>query len=203
MKFPTTLQGCLLLSCLLPLGATHAIGQGDWLLRFGGAQVSPNDASRGVVADDAIDVDANAQPFVNLTYMLRDNIGLEVLGALPFKHDITLNGSKIAETKQLPPTISVQYHFLPKDSIRPYVGAGLNYTTFFSEKATATITSISLDDSTGLAVQAGVDGDINKNWFWNADLRYINIETTAATNLGNIEVDINPWVFSLGVGTRF
>lgn len=203
MKCSTAVKSCLLVSCLLPMGAAHAVSQGDWLLRFGGAQVSPNDGSTGVVANDAIGVESDAQPFVNLTYMLRDNIGLEVLGALPFSHDITLNGSKIAETKQLPPTVSVQYHFSPKDSVRPYVGAGLNYTTFFSEKATATITSISLDDSLGLAVQAGVDGDINKDWFWNADLRYISIETTAKTNIGNIEVEINPWVFSFGVGTSF
>lgn len=203
MKISTVLQKYLLLLCLLPVGSAYAVSQGDWLLRFGGAQVSPNDSSHGVVADNAIGVDGNAQPFINLTYMLKDNIGLEVLASLPFKHDITLNGSKIAETKQLPPTISVQYHFTPKNSIRPYVGLGLNYTIFFSEKATSTITSISLDDSTGLAAQVGVDGDINKSWFWNADLRYIKISTTAKTNIGNIDVDINPWVFSFGVGTRF
>ena len=203
MKISTVLQKYLLLLCLLPVGSAYAVSQGDWLLRFGGAQVSPNDSSHGVVADNAIGVDGNAQPFINLPYMLKDNIGLEVLASLPFKHDITLNGSKIAETKQLPPTISVQYHFTPKNSIRPYVGLGLNYTIFFSEKATSTITSISLDDSTGLAAQVGVDGDINKSWFWNADLRYIKISTTAKTNIGNIDVDINPWVFSFGVGTRF
>lgn len=203
MKTITIRKVLLLLACLLPMAGAHAVSQGDWLLRFGGAQVSPNDGSTGVVANDAIGVDGNAQPFINLTYMLRDNIGLEVLGALPFSHDITLNGSKIAETKQLPPTVSLQYHFIPKGDIRPYVGIGINYTTFFSEKATATITSISLDDSTGLAAQVGVDGDINKEWFWNADLRYINIETTAKTNIGNIDVEINPWVISIGAGIRF
>ena len=181
MKFSSTIK-YLVVICLLPLGSVHAVSQGDWLLRFGGAQVSPNDGSRGVVADDAIGVESDAKPFINLTYMIRDNIGIDVLGAVPFEHDLTLTGSKIAETKQLPPTVSVQYHFSPKDAIRPYVGVGVNYTTFFSEKATATISSISLDDSVGLAAQVGVDGDINKDWFWNADVRYINTETTAKTN---------------------
>ena len=74
---------------------------------------------------------------------------------------------------------------------------------FFSEKATNTITSLKLDDSFGLAVQAGVDVDINKDWFFNADVRYINIETTATTDLGTSEVKINPTVISLGMGTRF
>lgn len=203
MKYRSHLLKFLLPFCLIPFHQALAVSQGDWLLRFGGAQVSPNDSSHGVVADNAVGVDGNAQPFINLTYMLRDNIGLEVLGALPFKHDITLNGNKIAETKQLPPTISLQYHFSPKKTLRPYIGIGVNYTKFFSEKATATITSIDLKDSTGLAAEVGIDGDINKTWFWNADLRYINITTTATTNLGDISVDINPWVFSLGVGTHF
>lgn len=183
--------------------SVSAVEKGDWLVRFGLANVSPNDGSTGVVANDAVGVDGNTQVFANVTYMFKENLGFEVLAATPFSHDITLSGSKIGETKQLPPTFSVQYHFSPKNSIRPYVGAGINYTTFFSEKATATITSLKLDDSIGLAVQAGVDIDMSKNWFFNADIRYINIETTATTNLGNIDVDINPWVVSLGVGTRF
>jgi len=181
-----------------------AVEQGDWLLRFGLANVSPNDGSSGVVATDTVGVDGDTQIFANATYMFKENIGFEVLAATPFSHDITLTGSgKIGETDHLPPTFSVQYHFNPKASTRPYIGAGINYTTFFNEKATAVITSLSLDDSIGLAVQAGVDIDINQDWFFNADVRYINIETTATTDLGNIEVDINPWVISLGVGTSF
>lgn len=195
----TAISGMLVLTSI----SAMAVEKGDWLVRFGVVNVAPNDGSTGVVADDAVGVDGNTQIFANVTYMYKDNIGLELLAATPFSHDITLSGSKIGETKQLPPTLSVQYHFKPKASTRPYIGAGINYTTFFSEKATATITSLSLDDSIGLAVQAGVDVDINKDWFFNADVRYINIETTATTNLGNIEVDINPWVISLGVGTRF
>ena len=195
----TLIAGLLVLTS----ASVAAVEKGDWLVRFGVANVSPNDGSTGVVANDAIGVDGNTQIFANVTYMFNDNVGFEVLAATPFSHDITLSGSKIAETDQLPPTFSVQYHFKPKASIRPYVGAGINYTTFFNEKATATITSISLDDSIGLAVQAGVDVDITKDWFFNADVRYINIETTATTNIGNIEVDINPLVFSLGIGTRF
>lgn len=190
-------------SLVLTSGAVTAVEKGDWLVRFGAINVSPNDGSTGVVANDAVGVDGDSQIFANVTYMYTENIGLELLAATPFSHDITLSGSKIGETKQLPPTFSVQYHFTPKASTRPYIGAGINYTTFFSEKATSTITSLELDDSVGLAVQAGVDIDINKDWFFNVDVRYINIETTATTNLGNIEVEINPFVFSLGVGTSF
>lgn len=195
----------------LTTGSVSAVEKGDWLVRFGAANVSPNDSSTGlsgVGPTATVGVESDTQMFANLSYMIKSNIALELLAATPFSHDIKGTGAlaglgKVGETKQLPPTLSIQYHFSPKDSVRPYIGAGINYTIFFSEKATNTITSLKLDDSWGLAVQAGVDVDISKNWFFNADIRYINIETTATTDLGTAEVKINPTVISLGVGTRF
>jgi outer membrane protein len=191
----------LLLSSLGLTAQVHAVSQGDWLLRFGGATVNPNDSSDlpGLGVDDGQAI------YINATYMIRDNIGLELLAATPFTHDITLNGAKIGETQHLPPTFSVQYHFSPKASFRPYVGAGINYTTFFSEEIDPGVgTSLSLDDSWGLAVQAGFDVDISKDWFFNADIRYIDIETTATiSGSTNVDVTIDPTVISLGVGTRF
>jgi len=198
-------------SLVLTSASVVAVEKGDWLVRFGAANVSPNDKSGGFSGNSAIGVavDGNTQAFVNFSYMIKENVALELLAATPFTHDLIATGAvtgKVGETKQLPPTFSVQYHFKPKASVRPYVGAGINYTTFFSEKTTGALagTSLSLDDSWGLAVQAGVDVDINKNWFFNADVRYINIETTATSSaLGTVDVEINPTVISLGVGTRF
>ena len=187
----------------LAVSGAHA-AQGDWLLRFGAANVDPSAGSTGVVPDDAIDVDDGTAAFINGTYMIRDNIGIELLAATPFSHDIILEGvGKIAETDHLPPTLSLQYHFSPASNVRPYVGAGLNWTTFFDEEAIAVINDISLDDSFGWAVQAGVDVEINEKWFLNADIRKIDIETTAETDIGNIEVEIDPVVISLGIGLRF
>ena len=200
-------------SLVLTSASVTAVEKGDWLVRFGAVNVSPNDSSSGlslVGPTATVGVDGNTQVFANLSYMIKENVALELLAATPFSHDIVGTGAlsgagKVGETKQLPPTLSVQYHFKPKASVRPYVGAGINYTIFFSEKTTGALagTTLSLDDSWGLAVQAGVDVDITKDWFFNADIRYINIETTATTALGTSEVEINPTVISLGVGTRF
>lgn len=198
-------------SLVLTSASVTAVEKGDWLVRFGAVNVSPNDSSTGlslIGPTATVGVDGNSQVFANLSYMIKENVALELLAATPFSHDIVGTGAlsglgKVGETKQLPPTFSIQYHFKPKASVRPYVGAGINYTIFFSEKATNTITSLKLDDSLGLAVQVGVDVDITKDWFFNADIRYINIETTATTDLGTSEVKINPTVISLGVGTRF
>ncbi len=186
-------------------GHTIAAEPGDWKFRIGATSVSPNDGSSGVVPDDAIGVDDSTSLSLSFTRMFTKNIGMEILLALPFEHDITLEGTgKIATTKHLPPTVSFEYQFSPDSSVRPYAGAGLNYTVFMDETATNAITSIDLDNSAGLALNVGVDIDISNDWYFNASVRYIQIETTATTNLdGDIEVDINPYVYTLGVGTTF
>ncbi len=112
----------------------------------------------------------------------------------------------IGDTKQLPPTISVQYHFLPDSNFRPYVGLGLNYTFFFDESTEGALSGsdLKLDDSWGLAAQVGMDFDVAPNWFLNVDVRYIDIESKAkldGVSIGTVEID--PWVVGFNVGTRF
>ena len=206
--FVVSMISVVLVMSMFIISKAHAVEKGDWLVRFGAVNVSPNDSSGTLSGAPTVGVavDSDTQAFFNISYMLDSNIALELLAATPFSHTISATGAlsgDIATVKQLPPTLSLQYHFSPKKTIRPYVGAGINYTTFFDEQATAVINSISLDDSWGLAVQVGTDIEINNDWFANLDLRYINIETTATTNLGTVDVTIDPWVFSVGVGFKF
>ncbi|MCP4492822.1 MAG: outer membrane beta-barrel protein [Gammaproteobacteria bacterium] len=183
---------------------TIAAEPGDWLLRLGVTSVDPNEGSSGVVADDAVGADSGTSLSFSFTRMFNKNMGMEILLALPFEHDITLDGvGTIATTEQLPPTVSFEYQFSPDNSVRPYAGVGLNYTVFMNEEVEGVITSLDLDASTGLAINAGVDIDINSDWYFNASVRYIQISTTATTNLGDIDVDIDPYVLTLGVGTTF
>lgn len=112
----------------------------------------------------------------------------------------------VAETKHLPPTLSLQYYFKPVPNVRPYVGAGVNYTYFWDEKTAGPLAGadIDIDDSWGLAAQVGVDVDLDADWFVNADVRYIDIDTEATIEgLGTVDVDISPWVYTLAVGYRF
>jgi len=107
-----------------------AVKKGDWLFRFGVAHVSPNDKSTGLTGAPTVGVgaDSDTQLFVNVTYMYSDNIGIELLAVTPFKHNVTGTGAvttKVGETKQLPPTLSLQYHFTPSAKVKPYVGVGL------------------------------------------------------------------------------
>jgi outer membrane protein len=139
--------------------------------------------------------------------MMTDHLGVELLAAWPFKHDIDLlDGTKVATTKHLPPTLTLQYHFLPDSKFQPYVGVGLNYTNFFDEKTTGPLagSNLNLGDSWGIAGQIGFDIPLNDQWFLNADIRYIDIDTKAKLDGASIgTVSIDPWVYGINVGVKF
>ena len=179
-----------------------AFEPGDWLIRAGVTNVDPKSNNHEIVS-----VDSAASLSLNFTYMMTDVWAVEVLAAYPFEHDIYLvGGPKVGSTKHLPPTVSLQYHFMPTSKFQPYVGVGINYTNFFSEKTTGPLTgsNLSLGDSWGLAGQIGFDVMIGENWFLNVDGRYMNIETRAkldGESLGKVKID--PMVYGAHVGFRF
>jgi outer membrane protein len=175
----------------------------DWLVRVGVHSVNPKSDNHPVV-----NVDSGQMLTFNVTYKYTDNWGVELLAALPFSHDINLNanGTQVGKTKHLPPTLSLQYHFAPQATIRPYVGVGLNYTLFFEEKTQGALagTKLELDPSFGLAGQVGMDVALNDKWFVNADVRYIDIDSDAKLNGASLNtVNIDPYVIGVSIGRRF
>jgi len=180
----------------------HAKEQGDWLVRFGGSYISPKSNNHELVS-----VDGKMGVTFNFSYFMTSNLAIEVLAALPYEHDIELQGgTKVASTKHLPPTVSLQYHFMPDAGIQPYVGLGVNYTTFFSEKTVGPLagSDLNLDDSWGWAGQVGLDIPLNEKWLLNIDVRYIDIETKAKLDGASIgTVAIDPWVYGANVGFKF
>ena len=204
--------------CALPQMAMAEAG--DWLIRARAILVAPNEDSGGVLPTfptGGVSVDNAFTPELDFTYMWTDNIGTELILATS-EHDISGAGAleglgEIADTWVLPPTLTVQYHFNPEATVRPYVGAGVNLTLFYGEDAKDPLndaigqTSVSLDESFGWAAQAGVDIDITDTVFLNLDIKYIDIDTTATLNTGGaintVDVDLDPIVFGIGVGMKF
>ena len=170
----------------------------------------------------------------DITYMITPHWGVEAIAGIA-NHDVNIDGTpnagstlaavgatdglKLFDTWVLPPTVTLQYHFLPDSKIRPYVGVGVNYTAFLADNATSQLEAavggpvkVSTENSWGYAFQAGVDYDINDKWFLNADVKYIDISTAAklgvngGVNAGavlNVDVDVDPWVMGVGIGYRF
>lgn len=188
-------------------GVAQAYEAGDWVGRVGVWGVFAKSENLELAADTFVEVDSGYSLGLNLTYMITPNIGVELIAATPFKHDIELTGAgKVASTYHLPPTVFVQYHFLPQNTVRPYAGVGLNYTVFWNEKTTGALsgTKLNLDPSWGLAGELGVDIDIAPNWFLNAVVAYMDIDTKAkldGAGLGTVKID--PFVVGINVGTRF
>ena len=222
-------KGLIALACGTLALPALAIEEGDILLRVGVVSVQPDDSSSvlttaatGPLAGTAAHVGNEIQPGLNLVYMLTDSVGVEVLAATPFEHDLSVSGlgtygfktTDLGSTKQLPPTVSALYYFGPTGAVlRPYLGLGVNYTIFFQESLSRQARSelaghgLRLQDSFGLSVRAGFDWELNDRWLANASLWKIDIDTkaTLGSALGKIRanVDVDPYVYMLSLGYKF
>ncbi len=212
--------------CLLISAPVYAHEQGTWLVRAGLANVNPDASSSplrldgAAIAGSEADVDDNTQIGLTGAYMLTDNLAVEVLASTPFKHDVSaftgalgLGTVNAGETKHLPPTVSLLFYPLDNSSgFQPYIGAGFNYTFFFSEDVNAQLEgvlgrgSLELDPSFGWAAQVGFDYDLSETMFLNASVRWIDIETDAEfrfpANRVTTDVEIDPLVYQVSLGWR-
>lgn len=196
---------------------------GDLILRAGVASVQPNEHSDPLALNGTplpgtkAGVDNNEQLGLTLTYMFTPQWGVGVLAATPFEHDIKAKGVGVdaGSVKHLPPTVTLQYFPLGATSRwQPYVGLGVNYTLFFDEKVDGQLEGagfgkgdLHVDNSWGWAGQAGLDYQIDDHWQLNAAVWYLDIDTDAtfkfAASRITADVNIDPWVYMLGVGYRF
>ncbi len=223
----TTLAAALLTTLGLSTLAAPAMAYeaGDWLVRGRIINVNPNDDSGTLYVGGAdsgqkgVSLNSDTVPELDITYMMSKNWGVELILGYS-QHTVKSEGywaaqglGDVIDTKVLPPTLTLQYHFMPDSKIRPYVGAGINYTYFFDEEVKGPVldvpgAKVKLDSSWGLAAQAGVDVALNEDWFVNFDVKYIDIDTTAhfkGTPVGTakIDADIDPFVWGIGIGRRF
>ncbi len=203
------------LAASLALAAMPAFAQsaGHWTLGVGVHNVDPKGDNGTLTAtplgDLDIDVGSNARPTITGEYFLKDNLGIEILAALPFQHDIDVVGvGKVGSTKHLPPTVSLQYHF-GKGKVRPFVGLGLNYTAFFSTKTEGAIdgTDLDLSNSWGLAGHIGVDFQVSEKGAIRIDYRKIDIDTDVKLNGADLgtrnTVNIDPSVYGIAYVMSF
>ena len=189
-----------------PVAMAHQAG--DILVRGGLAFVSPQTSSDNVLGTGELEIDSNMQLGLTLSYLITDNWGVELLAATPFSHSVSTAGlGEVAKVKHLPPTLMAQYYFGDANSkVRPYIGAGINYTTFFDEQGRGPLSNadVSLDNSWGMAGQVGLDMAINDRWFVNGSAWIMDIDTDVHVNGGDgIKTKIDPMVFMVGVGYRF
>lgn len=177
-------------------GSLAAQSQGEWTLGFGVGYVDPA-SNNGTLAGAAATIEESARPTFTAEYFFRDNWGIELLAATPFKHDVSIGGAYAATVKHLPPTLSVNYHVPTRSAFMPFFGLGVNYTTFFDE--TSPLGVVRVEDSFGLAAHAGVDYAVSDRGSLRLDLRWIDINSDVTLNgayIGQAEVDPLVWGIS-------
>ncbi|MDN3544221.1 MAG: OmpW/AlkL family protein [Roseateles asaccharophilus] len=185
--------------------AAQAQAEGPWMVRARAVHLdSANKDSTGL----GLSVNNKTLPEVDISYFFTPNIAAELILTYPQKHTLYSNGAKIGSLKHLPPTLSLQYHFAPNATFRPYVGAGLNYTRFSSvnfEPAVQTALAPSIKkNSYGLSFQVGADIELSKNLFLNVDIKKAQIDTdvySKGNKAGTFKVD--PLLVGVGLGMRF
>ncbi|MGZ0786654.1 outer membrane protein OmpW [Pseudomonas sp. TKO26] len=220
------------LAIAAPIANAHEAG--DILVRAGAITVNPKADSGSVKVDRGPAAGTNlggkatmgsdTQLGLNFAYMLTNNIGIELLAATPFEHDVKLKNTalapangKLGTLKHLPPTLSVVYYPLDSKSVfQPYVGAGINYTWIYDEHVGSRASEAGFDNfraknSWGLAWQVGADYMLTDKLMLNAQVRYIDINTTAYVDNNSVapgtrakvNVDVDPMVYMVGLGYKF
>lgn len=228
MRTITRIAAAAALACGVA-GQASAYEAGDFIVRLGAATVNPNEDSDSIdlptappISLPGISIDSDTQVGITGTWMFADKWGVELLAASPFEHDFTVKGLGIdgGSVTHLPPTLSLQWY--PRGGSsgwQPYFGLGLNYTFIYDEEVSGELkgalgavlganrAKLTLDDSIGPAAQAGVDIPLGDNLGLNIGVWYIDIGTEAniSTDVGRVkfDVDIDPWVYNVGIAWRF
>lgn len=220
MKSNTVLSAAI--ACLATgLAQPASAKAGDTFIRVRAIMVAPNEKSGPILPafpTEKVKISNSAMPEVDVTHMVSDTIGFELIAATTKHRASGTTGTtgtigRLASTWVLPPTLTAQYHFNPEGKVRPYVGAGVNYTIFYSEKPSNALetavgpTRVKMKSSAGWAAQAGIDIDIGRKTFLNFDIKYIDIDTTArltttAAGTQRVRVHLDPLVVGVGIGFR-
>ena len=147
-------------------------------------------------------------PEFDISYYFTPNIAAELILATS-PHDLKLKRAggdlDLGSTMILPPTLTLQYHFMPGGKCNPYIGAGINYTLPYAESDGDDTSKLEADGSFGWALQAGADYWFNDHWGVNVDVKKVYVDVDASINNGAItgNVELDPWIIGTGVSYRF
>ncbi len=213
--------GLVALGCLVfvlpPALCFAASGESPWMVRVRALGIFPDDSSstftlNGAAISGETDVDNAYTLDLDISYFFTPNLAVELTLAYA-EHDVKANSTPlgnldIGSLDLLPPTLTLQYHFLPTNAFRPYVGAGFSYVLIPDEDPGNAL-SIDYDDGqVGLALQVGFDYFFNKNWCLTVDVKkvWVDVDVTVQVAPGayvDTTVDVDPWLIGIGVGYRF
>jgi outer membrane protein len=205
-------------------GAAQAQVAGQVMVKLGWNKIMPkvksDDLSAPSLPGSKIDIKSASALFFTATYMITDDISVEALGGLPYKHDIVGAGAvagvgKIGSVHQVSPTVLLQYRFMAADApFRPYVGAGPTFAKFYGTKGSAALTAVTNpggppttiggDTEWGGTIEVGGNYKIDKHWFIDAAVLKTFISTKATLSTGqSTSAKLDPIAINASIGYTF
>ncbi len=192
------------------------------IIRLRGILLDPSaDGDFSIIGGD-VDMSSEVLPEADVTWFLTDRLAIEISVANPavisnIPTDVTLADSTLGELDVgrihlFTTAATLQYHFAPEAQIRPYVGAGINYTFFYDHFVPeATAADVSYNDNFGVVFQAGFDVPLGDRFSFNLDVKRLFLRTDIQLRqVGAAEgatldasVGVNSWMFGTGFGYRF
>jgi outer membrane protein OmpA-like peptidoglycan-associated protein/outer membrane protein W len=145
-------------------------------------------------------------PELDGEYFFTSHWSGELAVSMPQVHDLLLHtaaggSGNVGTFRLMPNFLTLKYNFLPDAVFRPYLGLGVNVTSFYSVNAAP----FGLSKTTGgVAAQGGFDIKMFGHWFFNADVKFARVRPVLdfdGERIGHLKVD--PLLFGIGIGYRF
>jgi outer membrane protein len=224
MKKHSIASALVATAALCGAGAAQAQVAGQYMVQLGWNKIMPKVKSGDLTAPSLpgskINIKSASALFATFTYMITDDISVEALGGLPYKHDVVGAGAvsgvgKIGSIHQISPTLLLQYRFLAADApLRPYIGAGPTFAKFYGTKGSAALTAVTNpggppttiggDTEWGGTIQAGASYKIDTHWFVDAAILKTFISTKATLSTGqSTSAKLNPIAINASIGYTF
>lgn len=210
---------------LLAAASASAQSAGSLVVRLGATQIRPDvksgDLSAPSLPGTQADIKSDTELTGGLTYMVSDNVSIDLPLSAGFKHDLVGAGTiagvgKIGDVKALPMTLLAQYRFLSaSDPLRPYLGIGPTYARFYKARSTAVLsslsggtpgnpTTLSIQSKWGATLQAGFGYSFAPRWSFDLAVLKTFLKTRATLSTGQtLDAKLDPWVLTAGIGFRF
>jgi outer membrane protein len=214
----------------LTAASVSAQSAGTWMMRAGVTTVAPVGPSENLSAPSLYipgsstgsqtSTASSTQFAGGISYMLTDNVALDLPLAVPFRHKLNGAGAlegvgQIGEVQALPMTLFVQYRFLEANAkFRPYLGLGATYAYFFNEQGSGALTALTnpggpptklaVDSKFILTPEIGATVALNEKWFMDVFYSKSNLKTKTTLSTGQtVEAALNPASYGIAIGYKF